>query len=142
MAEVVGLVRGYWRDLQEWFQDTSMIHFPYKFINPKTKKEETRFLRVAVRPIIPVELVVPKPAVNSLLGMVCPKGNHDYIRDRNKKSKIAFEMMRKSIGLDKLPNDWAEYPHIITNLLKQHAVAFHPIGTKEDGELTAGGEAL
>jgi len=136
--EVVGVLRGYWRDLVEWVNDVGMVHFPYKYKDPKTKKTYTRFIRVAVRPILPVELVFPEPALKSLLGIVCPRGNKDYIRDKSKKNRMAFNMIRKQMSLKELPKDWKEYNHVITNILKQHAVAFHPIGVKEDMQLSIG----
>ena len=139
--ELVGLLRGYWRDLFEWVQDAGMIHFPYKYKDPKTKKTYTRFIRVAIRPMIPVEIIFPKASLKTILGMINPKGNKDYIRDKSKKNKKAFELMRKMLSLKKLPDDWAKQNHIITNILQQHAVAFHPIGIKEDGEIKYG-EAL
>ena len=136
--ELVGLLRGYWRDFLEWVQDASMIHIPYEYKDPKTKKKYTRFVRVAIRPMIPVEIVFPKAGLKTVLGMIKPSGNKDYIRDKSKKNKAAFEMMRKSMGLKKLPDDWGEYKHVITNILKSHAVAFHPIGIKEDEDIECG----
>lgn len=136
--ELVGLLRGYWRPLLEWIQDASMIHIPYKYKDPKTKKTYTRFIRVAIRPMIPIEIVFPKAGLKTILGMIKPAGNKDYIRDKSKKNKRAFEMVRKMMSLKELPDDWPKYNHIITNILGQHAVAFHPLGVKEDMELETG----
>lgn len=137
--EVVGLLRGYWRALFEWVQDASMIHIPYKYTDPKTKKKDVGYARVAIRPMIPIEIVFPKQGLNTLLGIVASGGNKDIKRDKN---KVAFEMYRKMLGLKKLPKDWKEYKHVITNILKQHAVRFHPIGIKEDDSDDEGNELL
>lgn len=150
--ELIGIARGWINHLEQWIDDVKTIHIPYELKIPKKGKIKAHtqkvYIRVAVRPIQLLEIVFPKKGLNTVLGMVCPpakdrkgKKNEDYILDKNPKNKALRATLRKAMGLKKLPKEWSIYPHVITDILKRHAVVFHPIGIKEDRESWYG-EAL
>ena len=139
--EIIGFAAGWQNHLKEWQDLVGTIFCTYGKAKKKGKKKEETLSRVIVSPMMPLRIICPKEHLETVLGIIMPNGNRDHFREKSKKVNIAMNMMRKSMGLKKLPKDWKEKNHPITQYLKTLAVGFHPIGIKED-EIARGDEKI
>ena len=130
--EIIGLLQGHHKGQEGWIEEVSRIYHQYKYYDPKKRKLVPKLAQTRVSPAQLIRISIPEASLEDTLGMICPGGSVDYIRLRYPIINKAFNMLRKVLGLSKLPKDWKENKSYITNVLKNYSVGFHPIGLKND----------
>lgn len=127
------MARGQVDRLNRWENDLSSKYLPYAVgkVHPEInngKQDITKPYQFNVRPIRLYELAFPEPCMQDVLSMVSP--NTAW----NKRYDYYSMMIRKALGLDKIP-EFKQNTHDIVNsplLLNKQWIDCTGIGMKKD----------
>lgn len=116
------ITRGIKHEVDRTMNSLQAQFFPYKY------KGKNEYLQFGVRPIQFWELTFPKPCLPDVQKMIW-KTNENMETHANM-IKTPSMMIRKMLKLDKVPAFDEKIPLRLTYI--SPAVAFHPVGIKED----------
>ena len=142
--------RGIKHEVDRFINDLQAQYFPYKAVGKmrkdlersmgkKLKEGEVLGVQLAVRPIIPYELVFPEESLKEVLSTIWP--DEEYPKSANWKIDQLKKIMRKTLGAEKISEeDWdTKGPK---RMVYKQNVGIDLIGIRKDNKDGEGNETL
>lgn len=107
-------------------EDLQAQYYPYK------ANKENYYVQLAVRPIQFWEIVMPEPELDSVMKMIWNTNANAANHGSNSKFKYPMAMIRKGLGVQKIPTFDEKLPKRVTSQHEIKDVACYPIGIKPD----------